>query len=122
MGITKDQVCIDVYYVARVGRRRVVVRLDAPHPRGGWLATNMTTGRDVHISSWRRLQQKIYVRIMNGPGHFVVFASTSPDGPNLCEHYEYWEFGNAYHIQRLVLAEGATQWPHPDGVDAGRRP
>ena len=47
----KDEIRIGACYAAKVANRTVVVRIDSVHSRGGWNATNATTGRRMRIKS-----------------------------------------------------------------------
>jgi hypothetical protein len=50
-------------YVAKVSGKLTKVRLDEEHwfgtRRSGWLATNMTTGRQIHIRSAAKLRKEV---------------------------------------------------------------
>ncbi len=52
----KADVQIGGRYYANVSGKRVEVRIDAEKSRGGWEATNLTTGKQIHIKSAQRLQ------------------------------------------------------------------
>lgn len=51
----KQDVEIGGVYRAKVSGKRVKVRIDRVSPYGGWDATNLSTGRKVHIKTGRRL-------------------------------------------------------------------
>ncbi len=53
------EVAIGGVYYAKVSGSIVRVRLDAHSPRGGWTATNLKTGRALHIKSARRLRRAV---------------------------------------------------------------
>ncbi len=55
----KNQVQIGGTYVAKVSGKIVSVRLDAEGQYGGWQATNLETGRTVHIKSAQRLRREV---------------------------------------------------------------
>jgi len=50
------EVAVGRMYLAKVTDRVVPVRIDAEHPRQGWLGTNQVTGKRVHIKSAQRLR------------------------------------------------------------------
>jgi hypothetical protein len=52
----KDEVEIGGVYAAKVSRRVVSIRIDRESPYGGWDATNLATGRTVHVRSAARLR------------------------------------------------------------------
>ena len=54
----KKDVRLGGTYAAKVSGRLVPVRIDGPYPygNGGWVATNLATGRDVVIRSAQRLR------------------------------------------------------------------
>ena len=52
----KDDVKTGGIYKAKVTDKVVPVRLDAEHPRGGWEATNLVTGKKIRIKSAQRLR------------------------------------------------------------------
>ena len=51
----KADVKIGGRYYANVSGQRVEIRIDAEKSRGGWEATNLTTGKQIHIKSAQRL-------------------------------------------------------------------
>jgi hypothetical protein len=53
------EVAVGRTYLAKVTDRVVPVRIDAEHPRQGWLATNQVTGKRVHIKSAQRLRREV---------------------------------------------------------------
>ena len=56
----KADVSFGTIYMARVSGNLVKVRLDAESPYGGWLATNLDTGRQVRIRTAARLRPMAY--------------------------------------------------------------
>jgi hypothetical protein len=52
----KADVKIGGQYYANVSGKKVEIRIDAEKSRGGWEATNLTTGKQIHIKSAQRLQ------------------------------------------------------------------
>lgn len=52
----KADVTIGGTYYANVSGKRCEIRIDAEKPRGGWDATNLATGKKIHIKSAQRLQ------------------------------------------------------------------
>ena len=46
-------------YKANVSGKLCDVRLDSEHPGSGWNATNLATGKKIHIRSVRRLQREV---------------------------------------------------------------
>jgi hypothetical protein len=57
MPLVKKDVVVGERYVARLGQFFAVVRIDAVGHRGGWAATNLVTGRQVHIKSAQKLRR-----------------------------------------------------------------
>ncbi len=55
----KAEVKIGDKYYANVSGKRCEVRIDAEKPRGGWDATNLATGKKIHIKSAQRLQAEV---------------------------------------------------------------
>lgn len=53
----KSEVVIGERYKVRLGMDFAVVRIDAIGHRGGWAATNLNTGRAVHIKSAAKLRR-----------------------------------------------------------------
>ena len=54
----KSEVEVGGIYIAKVSGRLVKVRIDRVSPHGGWVATNLVTGRPVRIKTAGRLRQK----------------------------------------------------------------
>ncbi len=52
----KAEVKIGGKYYANVSGNRVEIQIDAEKPIGGWDATNLATGKKIHIKSAQRLQ------------------------------------------------------------------
>ena len=52
----KDDVKVGQAYVVKVSGKLADVRLDEEHPQGGWVGTNLKTGKRVRIKSARRLR------------------------------------------------------------------
>ena len=52
----KNEIAIGQTYLAKVSNRIVPVRIDEEHPRSGWNATNLKTGKIVRIKSARKLR------------------------------------------------------------------
>ncbi len=52
----KSDITIGATYTAKVSNRLVPVRIDAEHASGGWDATNIVTGKTVHIKTAQRLR------------------------------------------------------------------
>ena len=57
----KSEVKIGKVYTARVDDKRVPVRIDGENGHGGWDATNLTTGKKIHIKLPQRLQGEVNV-------------------------------------------------------------
>jgi hypothetical protein len=55
----KAEVKIGTSYYANVSGKRCEIRIDAEKPRGGWDATNLATGKKIHIKSAQRLQAEV---------------------------------------------------------------
>jgi hypothetical protein len=55
----KADVKIGGRYWAKVTNRKVEIRIDAEKPRGGWEATNLSTGKKIQIKSAQRLQGEV---------------------------------------------------------------
>jgi len=45
----KDEIKVGGCYAAKVSGRMATVQIDTENPRGGWNATNLTTGKKVRI-------------------------------------------------------------------------
>jgi hypothetical protein len=58
----KAEVKIGGKYYANVSGNRCEIQIDAEKPRGGWDATNLATGKKIHIKSAQRLQGEVGVR------------------------------------------------------------
>lgn len=54
----KAEVTLGGTYVAKVSGALTRVRLDYVSPYGGWVATNLATGRQVRIRSAARLRSR----------------------------------------------------------------
>jgi hypothetical protein len=55
----KADVKIGGKYYANVSGNRCEIQIDAEKPRGGWDATNLATGKKIHIKSAQRLQREV---------------------------------------------------------------
>jgi hypothetical protein len=55
----KADVKIGGKYYANVSGNRCEIQIDAEKPRGGWDATNLATGKKIHIKSAQRLQGEV---------------------------------------------------------------
>ena len=53
--MTENEIQIGGIYRAKVTNRVVDIRIDCKNPNGGWDATNLTTGKTIHIKAARRL-------------------------------------------------------------------
>jgi hypothetical protein len=58
----KADVKIGGKYYANVSGKRCEIQLDAEKPRGGWEATNLSTGKKIVIKSAQRLQGEVDAR------------------------------------------------------------
>jgi HB1, ASXL, restriction endonuclease HTH domain len=58
----KAEVTIGGKYYANVSGNRCEIQIDAEKPRGGWDATNLATGKKIHIKSAQRLQGEVGAR------------------------------------------------------------
>jgi len=54
----KSEVRVGSVYAAKVSDKLVEVRIDGENRHGGWNATNLATGKKVHIKSAQRLRGK----------------------------------------------------------------
>lgn len=54
----KSDVKIGESYIAKVSNNLVQVRIDSAHSRQGWNATNVATGRRVHLKTAQRLRAR----------------------------------------------------------------
>lgn len=54
----KNEVKVGGLYVAKVSDKLVTVRIESSNTKGGWNATNTTTGKRIHIKSAQRLHGK----------------------------------------------------------------
>ena len=70
----KAEVKIGGKYYANVSGNRCEIRIDAEKPRGGWDATNLATGKKIHIKSAQRLQGEV------GKGKTAAKTQSAP-GP-----------------------------------------
>ncbi|HUP76924.1 MAG TPA: hypothetical protein VM260_00085, partial [Pirellula sp.] len=52
----KAEVQIGAKYYANVTNKRVEIQIDSEKATGGWNATNLATGKKIHIKSAQRLQ------------------------------------------------------------------
>ncbi len=52
----KQHVQIGHKYLAKVSGKLVTVLIERESPHGGWVATNMSTGRDVRVKTAGRLR------------------------------------------------------------------
>lgn len=57
--IKKSEVKIGGIYLIRLNQRFVKCRIDSENPRGGWLATNLTTSREIRIRSAAKLRREV---------------------------------------------------------------
>lgn len=57
----KSEVKIGKVYTARVDDKMVPVRIDGENGHGGWDATNLTTGKKIHIKLPQRLRGEVNV-------------------------------------------------------------
>jgi len=55
----KADVKIGGKYYANVSGNRCEIQIDAEKPRGGWEATNLATGKKIHVKSAQRLQGEV---------------------------------------------------------------
>lgn len=55
----KNEIEIGGMYTAKVSEQLTCIKIAAEHPRGGWLATNLKTGREVRILTAARLRRKV---------------------------------------------------------------
>lgn len=55
----KTQVKLNGIYFAKVSNRRVAVKILDTSPYGGWIATNLDTGRTIRIKSGGRLSETL---------------------------------------------------------------
>lgn len=62
----KSDVRIGATYRAKVSDKLTTIRIDAIHPSGGWGATNLTTGKPIHVKSVQRLRGPATIA---GEGH-----------------------------------------------------
>ena len=58
----KAQVKIDGKYYATVTNKKVEVQITGVNPNGGWDATNLATGKKIHIKDAERLEGEVKVR------------------------------------------------------------
>ncbi len=58
----KAEVTIGGKYYANVSGNRCEIQIAAEKPRGGWDATNLATGKKIHVKSAQRLQGEVGAR------------------------------------------------------------
>jgi hypothetical protein len=58
----KAEVKIGGKYYANVTGKKVEIQIDSEKPSGGWNATNLATGKKIHIKSAQRLQGVVGIR------------------------------------------------------------
>ena len=58
----KAEVQIGGKYLANVSGKRVEIQIDSEKTTGGWSATNLATGKKIHIKSAQRLQGEVGAR------------------------------------------------------------
>lgn len=56
----KADVTLGGVYIAKVSGKLCRVRIEEESPYGGWLATNLSTGRQIHIRGAARLRRRCY--------------------------------------------------------------
>lgn len=66
----KDQIKVGEVYTAKVSDKVVSVRIDSENPRGGWNATNLSTGKTIRIKTAQRLRAK--ARGKKAPGELEI--------------------------------------------------
>jgi hypothetical protein len=76
----KADVKIGGRYFANVSGKRVEVRIEAEKSRGGWEATNLATGKQIHIKSAQRL-----LAAARGSAKTAKTASPAPEQPTTGE-------------------------------------
>jgi hypothetical protein len=86
----KSEVLIGAVYIAKVSGKLARVRVDRVSELGGWDATNIRTGRKVHIRGAMRLRRLVSAPALPAPQrkckncpHAVI-----EHGPGGCAHVE----------------------------------
>ena len=55
----KHNVKVGTTYIVKVSGRLAKVRIAGEHDRGGWIGTNLATGREIRIRSAARLRSEV---------------------------------------------------------------
>ena len=75
----KDQIEVGGSYSAKVSDRIVKVRIDSTNTHGGWNATNIATGKRIHVKSAQRLRRAVG----GGKRHADAPTGQTPGGQGL---------------------------------------
>ena len=75
----KNEVKIGNVYIAKVSDRLTEVRIDSTNTHGGWNATNIATGKRIHVKSAQRLRRAVG----GGKRHADAPAGQTPGGQGL---------------------------------------
>lgn len=54
----KGDVVVGAVYIVKVSGKLASVRLNSEHRGGGWMGTNLDTGRDVRVKTAARLRRR----------------------------------------------------------------
>ena len=74
----KAEICIGSTYSAKVSGKVVPVRIEREHATGGWNATNLTTGKNVHIKTAARLRAAHPADAFREPAKDADTGGTTP--------------------------------------------
>ena len=80
----RDDVKVGGTFTAKVNDRLVSVRIDSPHSKQGWNATNTATGKRIHIKNAQRLRSPVKpdkkkVAAVAPPSEIKRSAKTKPN-------------------------------------------
>lgn len=79
----KNEVMLGQTYIVKVSGTETKVRLDAASPFGGWVGTNLSTGRQVRIRTAAKLRRRAADVSVRNEGSLYLFTPRS-------EHARAW--------------------------------
>lgn len=125
----KDDVQTGATYVAKVSGKIARVRIDRQGEFGGWDATNVATGREVHIKSAQRLRRRVrdgVVKVGGGPDACATIGCERPAaieylGRKRCMDCYKDEFVASDDVTETNNAEDTTMATKKDGSKKGTK-